>query len=61
MDILKPYLTKLEQAIERYPSVNSGLTNLEQKANVKKVYIASGKILIFRLFKVKNMANKTIN
>jgi hypothetical protein len=47
MDILKPYLTKLEQAIERYPAVNSGLTNLEQKANVKKVYIASGQIFIF--------------
>ena len=53
MDILKPYLTKLEQAIERYPAVNSGLTNLEQKANVKKVYIASGQIFIYGSLRLK--------
>jgi len=43
---MESYLNKLEGYIRKYPVVDGWLSDLEKRSNVKKVYIAAGKLKI---------------
>jgi len=50
MELVNTYLAKLDDAIQRYPTINGVFVDLEKRTQVKKVYLAAGVVSLLVLW-----------